>query len=72
MEGASRGADCGGSPCVMEAVTYGRKKVSVAVKWATKDCLGMGNEESTSLSWVRSLRMTMTTLPASFCPPSPK
>ena len=21
------------SPCVMEAVTYGRKKVSVAVKW---------------------------------------
>jgi hypothetical protein len=33
MEGASRGADCGGSPCVMEAVTYGRKKVSVAVKW---------------------------------------
>jgi hypothetical protein len=33
MEGASRGADCGGSPCVMGAVTYGRKKVSVAVKW---------------------------------------
>jgi hypothetical protein len=22
-----------GSPCVMEAVTYGRKKVRVAVKW---------------------------------------
>jgi hypothetical protein len=22
-----------GSPCVMEAVTYGRKKVSVAAKW---------------------------------------
>jgi hypothetical protein len=37
MEGASRGADCGGSPCVMEAVTYGRKKVSVAVKWDSKN-----------------------------------
>jgi hypothetical protein len=34
MEGASRGADFGGvPPRVMEAVTYGRKKVSVAVKW---------------------------------------
>jgi hypothetical protein len=33
MEGPPEALIVVGSPCVMEAVTYGRKKVSVAVKW---------------------------------------
>jgi hypothetical protein len=52
MEGPPEALIVAGFPCVMEAVTYGRKKVSVAVKWDS--CL----LDAKTSRYLRSLLLT--------------